>query len=105
MKRYGMNKATEFTAKQISVIYGKAKRGELKVEKWYMKNLYDLADYYGYDYNGSVEFAERYVLNILDKVFNGDLVEAQKLIDLHQEQEFMCLSAKYKEKADKQLVA
>lgn len=32
MKRYGSNKTTEFTKKQISVIYSKAKSEELKVE-------------------------------------------------------------------------
>ena len=46
MKNYGANKATEFSKKQISVIYGMAKRVELKVEKWVMSDLYDLADYY-----------------------------------------------------------
>lgn len=34
MKNYGAMKATEFTRKQIGVIYSKAKKGELKIEKW-----------------------------------------------------------------------
>lgn len=33
MRNYGANKATEFTKKQIGVIYRMAKNGELKVEK------------------------------------------------------------------------
>lgn len=81
MKTYGMNKATEFTKKQISVIYGKAKRGELKVEKWIISEMYDLADYYGYDDNHSIADQEREVLNILKAVFEGTNEEAQELIN------------------------
>ncbi len=36
MIQYGANKATEFSKKQIGVIFGMAKRGELKVEKFIM---------------------------------------------------------------------
>ena len=39
MRNYGANKATEFTKKQINVIFAKAKAGELKVESWIMKKL------------------------------------------------------------------
>ncbi len=81
MKQYGFNKATEFSKKQISVIYAKAKSGDLKVEKWMMSKLYDLADFYGTDDNGSVEFEERFVLNILRSVFDGDLEDAQERIN------------------------
>ena len=42
MKVYGTYFATEFTKKQINVIYGKAKNGELKVEKWFIRDLYEL---------------------------------------------------------------
>ena len=47
MKQKGPYKSTEFTRKQINVLYGKAKSGELKVEKWVMKEFYDLAEYRG----------------------------------------------------------
>lgn len=82
MKQYGFNKATEISAKQINVIYGCAKRGDLKVEKWVMKKMYNLADYYGYDYNGSVEREEASVKRILDAVFAKDYQEAQRLINI-----------------------
>lgn len=55
MRRYGMNQATEFSKKQISVIYGKAKAGQLKIEKWLISRFYDLADFYGIDWNRGIE--------------------------------------------------
>lgn len=81
MKTYGARKATEFTKKQIGVIYRMAKAGDLKVEQWIMTELYDLADYYGYDDNGSVAASETKILEILEKVFAGKTEEAQALIN------------------------
>ena len=81
MKYYGANKATEFTRKQINVIFAKAKRGELKVEKWFIGTLYDLAEYYGYDSNGSVAEKESSILNILESVFSGNIKKAQEDIN------------------------
>lgn len=43
--------------------------------------MYDLANYYGYDDNRTVETAERRVLEILKNVFNSDLETAQNLIN------------------------
>ena len=105
MKNYGANKATEFSKKQISVIYGMAKRGELKVEKWVISDLYDLADYYGYDDNGTVEYAEREVKSILESVFAGDVESAQTKIDAYTEKHFNLLSIKYQKKANRDFVA
>lgn len=79
MKQYGANKATEFNKGSLSPIYKAAKSGELKVEKWFMSKLYDLADYYGYDHNGSVANEEADVLRILDHM--NDLEATQELID------------------------
>ena len=91
MKEYGFNKATEFTKKQIGVIYYKAKSGELKVEKWFMSFLYDLADYYGTDSNRLVEERESEVLKILDNVFSNKIDEAQELINEKElRQKFIC---------------
>lgn len=59
MKQYGLMKATEFTKKQVNVIFAKAKHGELKVEKWFISELYTLADYYNYDDNRSANAAKR----------------------------------------------
>ena len=81
MKQYGMKKATEFTSKQVGVIFARAKSGALKVEKWFMSELYTLADFFGFDDNRNVEMQEREVKDILAAVFAGDLATAQELID------------------------
>lgn len=105
MKTYanGM-KTTEFTKKQINVIYSMAKQEKLQIEKWYMSNLYDLADYYNYDSNGSVEFEERFILNILRNVFEGNLEEAQKLITSETNRVFDLISTKRSKDFDRGLV-
>lgn len=105
MKQYGMNKATEFTRKQIGVIYAAAKRGDLKVEKWVVNEFYDLADYYGYDDNRMVEFAEKKILMILDAIFGKDMGRAQELINLYTETEMEGLSASKAAKLNRALVA
>ena len=104
MKTYGANKATEFTKKKINVVFAKAKNGELKVEKWYIQHLYELADYYGYDYNRSVENEERFIKEILDSVFANDIKKAQSLIDSQTEKIFNLLSRKNRENADRSFV-
>ena len=104
MKTYGANKATEFTKKQINVVFAKAKNEELKDEKWYIQHLYELADYYGYDYNRSVEDEERFIKEILDSVFANDIKKAQSLIDSQTEKIFNLLSRKNRENADRSLV-
>lgn len=103
MKQYGANKATEFSKKQISVIYGKAKSGELKIEKWYMSRLYDLADYYGYDDNRSVEEEEVFILQIIDAVFSGNTEKAQELIDSETEKHFNLMGRKYQSRCNRGL--
>lgn len=97
-------KATEFTQKQINVIYGCAKRGELKVEKWLMKELYKEADFYGYDYNGSTSDSERKVLRLLEKVFDRNYEEAQKIID-NMTDDLKLYNHNFKQNADRTLVA
>ena len=101
MRNYGANKATEFSKKQIGVVYAKSKAGELKVEKWVMSDLYDLADYYGYDDSKSVERAEAKVLAILEAVFAGDTEKAQSLIDDFTANRFETMSRKAQEKAER----
>lgn len=106
MTQYGMNKATEFSKKQIGVIYRLAKTGELKVEKWFMSDLYDLAEYYGYDNGGMIEYRERDVLRILDCIFAGDMEAAQNLINIFEEKWFNMYTKKYQAKINReQLVA
>ena len=104
MKVYGANKSTEFSKKQINVIFAKAKNGELKVEKWYISHLYNLADYYGYDDNRSVEQEERYIINILENVFGNNIDKAQKIINEQTEDVFKLLSRKNREAADRSFI-
>lgn len=104
MKVYGAKKATEFTKKQIGVIYGMAKNGELKVEKWIISDLYNLADYYGYDDSRTVEDAERKILAILDAVFAKDIEKTQKLLDDYTEKTFNLLSRKNQQRADRTMM-
>ena len=106
MKQYrnGM-KATEFSKKQISVIYGCAKRGNLKVEKWFMSELYDLADYYGMDANRSIEWNEMYVKEIINLVFANDLETAQEKINWLTNNIYERLSIRNQKSANRALVA
>ena len=105
MKQYGFNKATEISKKQIGVIYAAAKRGDLQVERWYMTRLYDLADFYGMDENGSVAREEQDVKAILDTVFAKNWEAAQQKITETTEQVYNLLSNKNKKKANRALVA
>ena len=105
MKQYGARFATEFTKKQIGVIYRMAKAGELKVEQWIMNDLYNLADYYGYDDNRSVADTERKVLNILDKVFANETAGAQELIDRFTADRFDRISRKRQATVKREFVA
>lgn len=104
MKTYGAKKATEFTRKQISVIFKLAKNGELKVEKWYMARLYDLADFYGYDDNRSVEQDEKAILIILNEVFSGNIRKAQELINRDSEKVYGLYGRKVQRKCNRDLV-
>ena len=106
MKAYanGM-KATSISRKQIGVIFGKAKRGELKVQRFVMSDFYDIADFYNYDDNGNVERAEAQIRRILDEVFAGNDQKAQELIDSYTETLFNQLGVKAQQKANRNLVA
>ena len=105
MKSYGANKATEFTRKQIGVLYYKAKSNELKVEKWVINRFYDLADYYGYDDNGSVAAEERDILNIIETMFAGNIEETQELINEYTEKIYNLLGNKAKARANREMGA
>ena len=106
MKAYanGM-KATNISRKQIGVIFGKAKRGELKVQRFVMSDFYDIADFYNYDDNGNVERAEAQIRRILDEVFAGNDQKAQELIDSYTEALFNQLGINAQKKVNRTLVA
>lgn len=69
-----------------------------------MSELYNLADYYGYDDNRTVEDAEKKILAILDAVFAKDLEKAQKLLDDYTEKTFNLLSRKNQQRADRTMM-
>lgn len=98
MKNYGANKATEFNKRDLAPIYKAAKNGELKIEKWFMNQLYDLAEYYGYDDNGSVADREREILNLLK------LDDKQEEIDKLTQRWFNLSSRKRQERFNRELV-
>lgn len=85
MISYGANKKTEFTKKQIGVIFANAKNGNLEIENWVISEFYNLAEYYGYDDNRNVEQQERMILNILKEVFEKKYEKAQTLINDYTE--------------------
>lgn len=103
MKQYGRMKVTEFSKKQIGVIYMNAKNGNIRLEKWVANRLYDLADYYGCD-DRNVEESEKHIMKILEAIFSKDFDKAQDLIDYYTEDAFGKLSRKNKEKANRNLV-
>lgn len=103
MKQYGAMFATEFTKKQINVIFAKAKSGALKVEKWFISELYNLADFYGYDDNRGVAAQERNVLNILEAVFANDNETAQTLISETANDWFKSYGNKNRAKCDRNI--
>lgn len=82
MRNYGAMKATEFSRKQIGVLYRAMKVGELKISKDLIGRLYDLSEYYGYDDNKSIEWTERFVLSALENYFAGNIEEAQSDLDV-----------------------
>lgn len=95
MKVYGNGcSATEFTSKQVNVIYGKVKAGELKIERWLMSNIYGMASFYGVDWNKSVEAEEMRIMDILGAVFKNDIEQAQKCIDSYADMQWRRLSLK-----------
>lgn len=104
MLQKGFNKATEFTKKQIGVLYRLAKNKDLKIEKWVMEDFYNLADYYGYDDNGSVEKSERKILLILDNVFSNDLEAAQEQVDNYTETTFETLTRARQQGSDRSYI-
>lgn len=105
MKQYGQNQSTEISKKQISCLYGAAKRGELKIERWMMSDLYDLADFYGIDYNGNIAKQERTVKSILDAYFSKNIEECQSLLNSYTNDLFSRLSHKTQDSCNRELVA
>ena len=106
MKTYGNGmKATEFSKKQVNVLFAKAKNHELQIETWFMKKMYDLASFYGYDYNYSIERVEADIRQILEAVFAGEQDKAQHLIENATASLFDSYTEKYQRTFDRNFIA
>lgn len=106
MKEYNNGrKATEFGKSQVGAIYANAKKGSLKIERWAMSFIYDLADFYGFDDNRNVERRERSVLAILADVREGRMEDAQAKIDAFSAEVWEDMGRKFHERANHALVA
>lgn len=104
MIQYGANKATEITKKQVNAIYAAAKRGDIKVERWLITEFYNVADYYGYDDNHTVEECERGLKLLINDLFSRDYKAVQKRIDEYTAELETRYSRKFRETADRSLI-
>ena len=106
MKTYGNGmKATEFSKKQINVLFAKAKAHKLQIEAWFMKRMYVLADFYDYDNNGSIAEEEQGIKQILEAVFADDIEKAQMLINRETASTFGSFTEKYQRSFDRNFIA
>lgn len=76
-----------FTRKQINVIYGASKRGDLKVRKGFFTYFYFLVESHNayYDPYEDMPKENKAIRSILDSIFAGKIAKAQKAIDSYCE--------------------
>lgn len=72
-----MQEINGYTRKQAGVIYRAVKEGKIEMEKAAVSKLYDWADDFGIDYNGSVNRIMQDVHIAIDAIFAGDYEKAQ----------------------------
>lgn len=70
----------QLTRKQAGVIFGASKRGEIKISKNFIAKMYEVADFYGYDDNGTKQLLNDGFKAIVDTFFN-DRANTQTEID------------------------
>lgn len=106
MKAYanGMKSST-VSRKQVGVLYGMAKRGEVKIEKFVMADFYDISDYYGYDDNRTLENDESSLKEMINLAFEKKYDELQEAVDKYSEKLFHSFSKKRQQESDRSLVA
>ena len=84
MKKYGFYERTEYSQKQANVIYVNAKKGNLKISKELMSDIYFYADKefsISSTLLGRAYTFEGYVKMILECIFKNNIEEAQKIIN------------------------
>lgn len=106
MKAYanGMKSST-ISRKQVGVLYGMAKRGEVKIEKFVMADFYNIADYYGYDDNRTLENDESSLKEMINLAFEKKYDELQEAVNKYSEKLFHGFSKKRQQESDRSLVA
>lgn len=88
MRRFGRNVQSEITKKQINVIYGANKRGDVQVEPFAMKWMYGFAGYTTEAHSDSSAMCEvimreeGQIRDIVEAIFNNDFGKAQEIINI-----------------------
>lgn len=72
---------SSITRKQVNVLFAKAKAGELKIERFAISAMYDLADGYFWEAGESMKEDEKNVKAAVNNVFNGKMSAAQDRIN------------------------
>lgn len=94
------------TRKQANAIFACAKAGKIKLERWQMSSIYNLADISGddctIDWNGSINKEIEIVRDILACVFAGDYQKAQAKINGFYD--LANYGKKFRNKADHRLI-
>lgn len=87
MRRIGRNVQSEITRKQINAIYSANKKGNVNVEPFAMKWMYDFAGYTTEAHSDSSAICEvimreeGQIRDIVEAIFNNDFAKAQAVID------------------------
>lgn len=95
----------KFTKNQVNTLFGSAKRGEIKIEKWIITRLYDSvkeSEYYVSPYSDFKDENEM-VKNVVNAIFNKDFENAQKEIKNYMDK--FNFNTKLMKKVDRTLIA
>jgi len=94
------------TRKMANVIFACAKAGKIKLERWQMSSIYNLADKssddYIIDWNGNTSKEVDAVREILNCVFSGDFEKAQAKIN--KAFDLADYGKSFRNKADRRLI-
>ena len=96
--------SSSISKKQVNVIFAKAKAGELKIERWVMRDFYSIVNFDGIDWNGSTARLSDDVSRILDNIFEGNIEKAQSRIDFYTKSTFDGYTDKGKATLQRELV-
>lgn len=92
-------KSSNIKKSDLAPLYKKAKAGDVQVEKWFMSKMYDLAGFYGYDDNCTMQRFENRIERILSAKD-----ELQTVINEMTELTLQEYTLKYQSKFDRSFV-